>query len=211
MNSQFPDIVRSAPMLVVRQIKEWAEIIIDFETRNQYEIRSENGERLAFVIEKDKGLLSTLARVFLRSHRPLEVDVLDKSSKPMYHLSRKFFFFFSDLNIHDSAHQKTGSIHRRFGIVYKKYDLHDELNQVFARVKAPIWRLWTFPVINTSGQVTAKITKKWQGLLKEALSDADSFVVEYGDIPWSLNQRLVLLFTAVSIDFDFFEDNDANN
>lgn len=211
MGSALESVVETSPLLIVRQIKEWVEIIIDFETRNQYEILSENGERHAFVIERHQGLLSTLARIFLRSHRPLEIDVLDNQSSSLFQLSRKFFFFFSDLFITDSNHQNIGSIHRRFGIIYKKYDLHDKLGNVFAHVKAPIWRLWTFPVTDTDGRDAGKITKKWQGLLKEAFSDADSFVVEYGDKAWSTNQRLVLLFTAVSIDFDFFEDNDANN
>ena len=203
--------IDTSPQLIIRQIKEWAEIIINFESRNKYEIQSPSGEKLGYIVERDGGLLDTLKRVFLRSHRPLEIDILSNDGGNVYHLSRKFFFLFSDLNVADRDGQKLGSIHRRFGILYKKYDICDKYGNPFAHIQAPIWRLWTFPISNKTGQSIGVISKKWQGLLREAFTDADSFLVDYGKGAWQTSQKIVILCAAVSIDFDFFEDNQGNN
>ena len=211
MPAQIDKTIEASPQLVVHQIKEWVEIVINFETKNKYEILSLSGDRLGYIVERDGGLLDTLKRLFLRSHRPLEIDILDNDGSIVYHLSRKFFFLFSDLNIADGNGVKLGSIHRRFGIIYKKYDICDQYANPFAHIQAPIWRLWTFPIINKTGQNVGVISKKWQGLLREAFTDADSFVVDYGKGAWQTSQKIVILCAAVSIDFDFFEDNQANN
>ena len=203
--------IDASPQLIIRQIKEWAEIIINFESRNKYEIQTPSGEKFGYIVERDGGLLDTLKRVFLRSHRPLEIDILGNDGGNVYHLSRKFFFLFSDLNVADRDGQKLGSIHRRFGILYKKYDICDKHGNPFAHIQAPIWRLWTFPISNKTGQNTGVISKKWQGLLREAFTDADSFLVDYGKGAWQTSQKIVILCAAVSIDFDFFEDNQGNN
>jgi hypothetical protein len=203
------NIIESARQLVICQVKEWTEILVNFETSNRYEIQSISGDGLGYIIERKGGISDTLKRLFLRSHRPLAIDVLDKTSQPVYHLSRNFFFLFSDLYITDQTGQKLGSIHRRFGLLYKKYDLRDEYGNTFARIQAPVWRLWTFPVLDKSGRDVGVISKKWQGFLKEAFTDADRFVVDYRETAWTLNQKTVIMAAAISIDFDFFEDNQA--
>ena len=102
---------------------------------------------------------------------------------------------------------RLGSVHRRFALLSKKYDLQDQNGAVFASVKSPIWRIWKFPILDAVGAEKGCISKKWGGLLKEAFTDADCFLVDYGQGMWSDNQKAVILATAISIDFDFFEDN----
>lgn len=100
-----------------------------------------------------------------------------------------------------------GGIHRRFGILHKKYDLRDENGQLFARIESPIWRLWTFPVLDLGGQERAVITKRWGGFLREMFTDADNYLVDFMTHPWTIQQRAAIFAAAVSIDFDFFENN----
>lgn len=211
MNSDLETTIDSSKQLVIQQLKEWVEIVVNFETKNKYEIYTTAGNRLGYIFERDSGVLASLKRLLLRSHRPLEIDILDNNSQSVYRLGRNFFFFFSDLDITGRDGQKLGSIHRRFGLLYKKYDLHDRYGNIFARIRAPIWRLWTFPVINNSEQQVGVITKKWQGLLAEAFTDADSFVIDYGKTAWTIEEKIVILCAAISIDFDFFEDNQTTN
>ena len=210
MYSVMEQTIESSRQLVIRQVKEWVEIVVNFETKNKYELYSADGNMLGYIMERDGGLLDSLKRMLLRSHRPLEIDILDRNSQSIFRLSRKFFLFFSDLHIAAKDGQKLGSIHRRFGLIYKKYELHDKYGNTFARISAPIWRLWTFPVLNKSGQPAGVISKKWQGLLKEAFTDADSFVIDFGATAWQFEQKVVILCAAISIDFDFFEENQAS-
>ena len=57
---------------------------------------------------------------------------------------------------------------------------------------------------------TATISKKWGGALREVFSDADTFRIEFGTASWTEEQRAVLLAAAISIDFDFFENNQGS-
>ena len=207
-------LVGQTQRLFIHQIKEWIEIALDWETSNKYEITSEKNERLGLIAERSGGFWTFLSRSFLRSHRPLQIDVFNTQGKVLFQFRRKFFFFFSDLLVQEVKSQGgrvredvLGHVHRRFGILFKKYDLLDETGKLFAQVKAPIWRLWTFPLLDPVGQQRGQISKKWQGVLKEMFTDADRFLVDYGEHHWTLNQRTVILAAAISIDFDFFEEN----
>ena len=121
-------------------------------------------------------------------------------------LLRPFFWFFSDLHVLIEGN-KVGSIHRRFGILYKKYELIDNSGNVFGKIKCPIWHLWTFDVLTPLDKQIAVISKKWQGLVKEAFSDADAFFVDCSNPELSIEQKAIVFATAISIDFDFFENN----
>jgi hypothetical protein len=194
------------PQLFVQQRKEWVEIVVDFETRNKYAILDAAKNQIGFIAERSGRFLDVLKRMFLRSHRPFVVEVLDQAGTRILHLSRSFFWFFSDLEVTSEEGERYGSLHRRFGILHKIYDLRDEHGQVFGRIESPIWRLWTFPVVGTR----AAISKKWGGALREVFTDADTYLIDYADQDWTPAQRAVILAAAVSIDFDFFENNQGS-
>lgn len=203
MKPELVDLLTHHSTLFIQQRKEWTEIVIDWETSNKYAILdSQRGEQ-GFIAERGGGFATKLKRLLLRSHRPLDIDVLSRTSEVLLHLSRAFFWFFSDLDVKSPEGERFGSVHRRFGILRKIYDLKDETGHVFARIESPIWRLWTFPVVGTQ----AVISKKWGGALRELFTDADTYRVDFSDHPWSNPQRAVLLAAAISIDFDFFENN----
>jgi uncharacterized protein YxjI len=194
------------PQLFLKQRKEWIEILVDVETRNQYAILGGGGEELGTLVEEGSGLGRVLARWLLRSHRPLEAAACDRSGAVVLRLRRPFYFFFSDLEVEDGRGARVGSVHRRFGILHRRYDLRDAAGRTFARVRSALFRIWTFPVIADDGR-TARIGKRWGGLLRELLADADTFGVDFSKDPWTPEERAVIFGAAVSIDLDFFENN----
>ncbi len=193
--------------LFVRQRKELAEILIDFETRNQYEILGVGKELLGTIAERAAGIGGFLRRGFLRSHRGFEIRVMDREGALLLELSRGFFFLFSDLAVTGASGLPIGRVKRRFGVIYKRYDLLDADGAVFARVKSPRWRLWTFPIQSARGTGDAVVAKKWGGALREIFADADTFLVDFEEGSWSPDERAVIFAAAISIDFDFFENN----
>lgn len=201
------DLLGDRTRVFVRQRKEWTEILVDWETINQYAVLDEGGTELGTVAEKGSGLWRFLRRGFLRSHRPLEVAVADRTGRIVLSLDRPFFLLFSDLDVRTPEGGTVGHVKRRFGVIYKRYDLLDETGQLFARIASPRWRLWTFPVATDDGQRTATISKKWGGGLREIFTDADTFLVDFEGHPWTEAQRAVIFCAALSIDFDFFENN----
>jgi len=201
--------IATHPQLSLKQRKEWVEILVDFETRNQYAVRGAGGEELGTLAEEGGGLGRVLTRWFLRSHRPLDAALCDRAGAVLLRLSRPFFFLFSDLHVSDANGMRIGSVHRRFGILYRKYDLRDAFGRTFARVRSPLWRIWTFFVRAEDGR-DATIGKKWGGLLREVFADADTFGVDFSQATWAPEERAVIFAAAVSIDFDFFENNQGS-
>jgi len=192
----------------VRQRKELAEILIDWETRNQYDVMDANEKPLGTISERAGGMIR---RFLLRSHRGFQIRVTDSDGELVLELTRSFFFLFSDLDVIAPDGRALGSVHRRFGVLYKRYDLRDASGNTFARVKSPRWRLWTFPVVSERGTGDAVITKRWGGVLRETFADADTFLIDYENSSWSDDERTVIFAAAISIDFDFFENNQGSD
>ena len=75
-----------------------------------------------------------------------------------------------------------------------------------------------FPVTNAEGSVVGSVDRNWVGLGRELFTDTGIYIIRMdpasfagmGDRyptvsgPLTLDQRAVLLATAVSIDFDYF-------
>ena len=203
--------LETASEYFIRQQKEWTEIIVDFETKNRYEVLDAEGRELGTISEVSSGVSGFLTRNVFGSHRALDVRVLEVDGSPALSLSRNFFFLFSSLEVKDAAGAVVGSVERRFGVLFKKYDLHDEHGRCFATISSPRWRLWTFPVRGSDGVSTAEISKKWGGALREIFADADTYRVKFEAGAWPAAERLVVFAAAISIDFDFFENNQGSS
>jgi len=205
------DAVVQNRQLFVSQKKEMAELFLGIETKNSYTIYDDQKRQLGMILENGGGFWGVVKRLLFRSHRGFEIGVFDQQQQAVFHLVRKFFFIFSDLMVLAGNGAPIGSIHRRFGIIHKKYDLKDPQGMIFARISSPIWRLWTFPIkIPQHDQPVAEISKKWQGVMKEMFTDADTFMIDYGQMQWTPVQKAVIFAAAISIDFDFFENNSGN-
>lgn len=161
-----------------------------------------NEKKLGFVAEIGGGFLGTIARQFLGTRRSMEILIFNESGEEILKLKRPFYLFFSKLTVFFQG-IKIGSVHRRLAFLYKLYDLRDSSGFVFSRIKAPLWRLWTFPIFNSSKRQIGKITKKWGGIAKEVFTDADRFQIQFP--PCDFKQKATILSAALSIDLDFFE------
>ena len=148
-------------------------------------------------------------RHMLGSRRPLEVEVQHPTGKAMLCLHRPVYWFFSEMAVQDPVGPPVGFVRRRFAFLWKRYDLCDANGKVFDMISSPPWRIWKFPIRDpASGEEVGAISKKWSGLLKEMFTDADSFGVNYGLKPWTAAQRAIIFAAALSIDLEFFENND---
>ena len=119
-------------------------------------------------------------------------------------MNRPFYWFFSDLQI-TSESKVVGHIYQRFAFIFRRYDLADARGNIFARIRAPFWRIWTFTILSANGNEIAKISKKWGGILREVFTDADKFLIEFEGLTSS--QKAVVFAAGISIDLDFFEEN----
>ncbi len=192
--------------LYIQQRKEWVEIFTDFETANQYRVMNPDKDEIGIIAERKGGLLTTLLRMFLRAHRSLTLDVYDSEGKHILEITRPFYFFWSELTVKKPKGPIIGMVRRRFSLLSKKFTLYKSSETEFAYIKSFIWKLWTFPLFDMQDRERGGISKKWGGLLKEVFTDSDTFQIQY-DSKWTKDQKMVIFGAAMSIDLDYFEEN----
>ncbi len=206
--SELEEFFASKSELFIKQKKEWLEIFTDIETVNQYTIFDKEKNIVGHMVEAGGGFFRFIFRNFLRSHRPLDVSIANSSGQVLLKLKRPFYWFFSSLYVYDYSGREIGSVHKKLSILRKNYDMLDARENCFAKIRTAIISWWSFPVYETkSDKEKSLISKKWGGLLKEVFTDTDTFLVDFRDHPWSIDQKAIIFATATSIDLDYFEEN----
>ena len=187
--------------LVVSQRKEWGEILTGFETKNKYAVLDASGNDLYIVAELGGSLL---LRWFLKALRPFEINFWTYENRLVLRVVRPFRFYFHELSVYDAHGQLLGTIQKRFSILRKSYSVLDGSGQEIYQLFGPILHPWTFEIRKEDGEY-GKITKKWSGLLKESLTDADNFGVSF-PASWDKKIKALFLGAVFLIDFVHFEN-----
>lgn len=194
-------------MLMVRQHKEWGEIVTGIETRNRYEVITDKNSVLMQVEEESGSAITVLTRMFLKSLRPFTMHLFSPQGALLYQIKRPFRFFFHEVEILKANGTVLGTVKRRFSFVRRIYSVADSQGVEIYELFGPFFHPWTFHIrkgITDLGQ----ITKKWSGLLKESFTDADNFGIVFPN-KIDTNQKAVLLGAVFLIDFVHFENSSS--
>lgn len=184
----------------VHEIGEW----FGFETRNKYQIMSETGRPIAFAAEQSTGILGFIFRQYLGHWRRFDVHFFTPDRTPVLIAHHPFRWFFERIEISDVQGRYLGAIQKRFSIFTKRFDIENSRGLTVLEVSSPIWKLWTFN-FEHQGRLLASVQKKWSGLLSEAFTDKDNFMVEYNDPAMKEEERLLIMASSVFIDLLYFE------
>ena len=103
--------------------------------------------------------------------------------------------------------QTLGRTRRRFKMLKRKYTIDVQGTPGF-EIQSSVFQFGkhTFDV-KRNGLVVATIAKKFEGIMKMAFTQADTFSITFTDKNLTLEERCTLLFTLFLIDFDVFEQN----
>jgi uncharacterized protein YxjI len=194
-----------ANSLIIRQQKEWGEILTGFETKNKYEVVDHFNNPLLEVQEEGGSALTTITRLFLKALRPFTMHLFSPQGAGLFKLTRPFRFYFHELDVSQSNGAPLGKIKRRFAILRRIYSVVDRNGNEIFELFGPLLHPWTFQ-IKKGGQELGKITKKWSGLVKESFTDADNFGITFPN-GIDLSQKAVLLGAVFLIDFIHFENS----
>jgi uncharacterized protein YxjI len=200
--SEMLSIVQQSSELMIVQKRELVELI-GIETRNKYSIEV-NGAPFAFAAEQGKGGLAFIARMFLGHWRQFEIHFFDNARQLVLRAVHPFRFFFQRLEVSAADGRPLGAIQQRWAFFSKKFDVSDATGRVVLTVSSPLWRPWTF-AFERDGQELARVEKKWSGMLREAFTDADRFRVLFQSHQLGLDERSLILASAIFIDLQYFE------
>lgn len=205
MSQLLDQLFKDKSPIFVNQLTENWEIFTGFETRNKYEILDSDGNKLGFIAEKKGGILSVLLRLILRTRRPMEIKVWNEERKEVLHFKRPFYWLFSSLLVTCQG-RRVGTVERRFVLLTKTYDLCTPSGRLIAQIKAGIFNMFSFPLFDPRGKRIGEVCKEHGSLIKELATDADKFCVKL-PAGWNGVYKALLLATAITIDLDYFEDN----
>ncbi|HSN90777.1 MAG TPA: phospholipid scramblase-related protein [Anaeromyxobacteraceae bacterium] len=199
------------PRLGVRQARHLAEMLTGFERANRYAIHDERGALAGLASERGEGAGELAARWFLRGARPFRMDVYDAESpqRTVLRLVRPWRWFLARLEVADGEGRPVGVVRQRFSWLRRRLDLEDSGGRLRASLVGPILHPWTFRLLagpRGAEREIGRIEKRWSGLLTEAFSTADTFLVTLPRGEPDL--RRLVLAAAILVDFRWFERRD---
>jgi len=194
-----------ANTLIIRQKKEWGEILTGFETKNRYEVSDLLNNPMMEALEEEGSALAVVTRLLLKALRPFTMHLFSPQGTGLFKLTRPFRFYFHELDVCQSDGAPLGKIKRRFAVLRRIYSVIDRNGHEIYELFGPLVHPWTFK-IQKGGQELGKITKKWSGLAKETFTDADNFGITFPQ-GIDLSQKAVLLGAVFLIDFVHFENS----
>lgn len=198
-------ILAKSKAVVIRQVKEWTEILVGFETRNRFEILDEEGLLLGRAAEEAGGLSAVLSRNFLGKCRPSTIHVYDREGREVATGKKPFRFYFHRMELFEGE-KRVGAIQRKFSVFHRLFALEDSSGTEVLRIKSPWFRIWTFKLLADEKEV-GRISKRWGGALREMFTDADTFGVEFTHPSLPLAVKELLVVGVFLIDFTCFENN----
>ena len=194
--------------VLVRQQREWSEILLPFEATNRYLLFDENDEQIGSAAESGGGVGRGIARQFLGGSRRATIHIFDRDGDEIGRVEKPFRLYFQSVDVFDGE-ERLGTIERRFSLLHRKFVIRNADGDEVCEIFSPLFRIWTFKVL-FDGVEVGRISKKWSGLFTEMMSDADTFGIEYEALPDLEALRPLLIAAVFLVDFTCFENNRNN-
>lgn len=197
--------LKECDKLLVKQQTSAQEAVMesfDLERENTYVVADELGREFFFAQEESEH--GWLFKSFLNASRPFTISVLPTGGlKHGIRVRRPFRFYFHEATVELLDGKPLGRVKKKFSILRRLYSVEGKSGQEKFRITGPLLKPWTFDIYYGERRIGV-IKKNWSGLLKEALTQADNFTVEF---PSQLNvgHKLLLLGVVFLIDFVHFE------
>jgi len=200
-------IVAGRERVLIHQTKEWGEILLGFESKNRFELKSESGDRLGYAAEEATGIGQWFLRNLFGHCRRASIHICDATGRRVGRGEKPFRWFFHRMEVFDGD-TLAGAVQRKWAWFHRIFAVENKAGEEVMELRSPFFHPWTF-TLTFRGHPAGVIRKQWSGLLKEWFSDADTFGVEFGaHVPNEV--RKLLLVATFLVDFTCFENNQGS-
>ena len=182
------------PVLVVSQKAKLVEVT------TQYSVFDQTGRPLGFVNEIGQSAARKAIRVLTNLDQFLthRLQITDTSGAVVLELTRPGKVFKSTVIVGNGSGTEIGRIVQENMIGKIHFGLQAGGQSVGA-IKAENWRAWNFRIEDHTGTEVARITKTWEGAMKQLFTTADNYVVQ---IHTPLPQPFISLVVAAALSID---------
>ncbi len=169
-----------------------------FKFANSYKVYDAQGEigRITQQLTTGQKMLRLILK---KAMLPFKMEIIDLEGDVLVTLQRGWTFWMSKISITDGTGNLLGTIQQKFAILKPTFKIFDETATNIATISGD-WKGWNFTIVDSSGNHVGSITKKWNGILKEAFTTADKYVVDIEPAYAEDKKKMAIVSCAVTID-----------
>jgi uncharacterized protein YxjI len=165
---------------------------------NTYKVYDKSGSQIGVIEESMPAGLKLLSLILSKAFMPFTLGIADMEGNVLVKIKRGWTFFMSKISIFDGGGSEIARIKQRFKMFKPTFNITD-LNDTTLAIISGDWKAWNFTIAEEGDKQIGTITKKWNGILKEAFTTADKYVVSIHPETEGI-KRIATLATAITID-----------
>jgi uncharacterized protein YxjI len=178
------------------------------ELTNEYLIRDEAGDEVGVIREEGQSKAKKVFRFFsdvdqFLTHR---LAVYDRDGTKVLEMVRPAKILKSTLRVSDDQGRPAGQIVQENVMGRKRFRLEGPGGEVLGSINAENLASWDFAIQDSDGNEVGRITKNWAGILTEAFTTADRYLLNISRTV-SPELRLLMVASAAGVDTALKQDD----
>jgi uncharacterized protein YxjI len=170
-----------------------------FKFTNAYKVYNSAGDAIGAIKQTMPAFQKVLSLFLNKAFFPFRLDILDAEETVLATIKRGWTFFMSRIEVLDSRGALIARIRQRFKFFKPAFTIFDDRDAPLASITGD-WKAWNFTITGSDGGSLGTITKKWAGLLKEAFTTADKYIVSVNPGIGVDAKKIAIVSTAITID-----------
>ncbi|MDR1057911.1 MAG: hypothetical protein LBL43_00010 [Treponema sp.] len=166
---------------------------------NAYKVYNSDGDPIGAIRETMSWFLKGLSLFLNKAFFPFKLDILDTEEHVLATIKRGWTFFMSKIEVLDADGFTIALINQKFKLLKPTFNIFDPQGSPIVSITGN-WKAWNFTIADSGGSQIGTITKKWAGILKEAFTTADKYVVSINSGVETDARKIAIISTAISID-----------
>jgi uncharacterized protein YxjI len=169
-----------------------------FKFTNAYKVYDELGE-IGLITQKLTAGQKFLRLLIKKKNLPFNLEIIDLNGDTLVSIKRGWTFWMSKITLTDKNGDLLGRIKQKFTLLKPTFNIFDDTDVAIATISGD-WKGWNFNIVDTNGNKIGTISKKWNGILKEAFTTADKYVVDIVPEYAEDKRKMAIVSCAVTID-----------
>ncbi|XP_064468736.1 phospholipid scramblase 2-like isoform X2 [Ornithodoros turicata] len=204
--------------LVIKQQIELFEVLVGFETQNKYLACNNQGQSVYYMVESS----DFCTRCCISDARCFQMFVVDNQCRAVMRFVRPlrcestfrnccFCCLLQDMQVETPPNQLVGSVREVCSVCQPTFHVCDTSGKPVLRVQGPVITTSCpgamdvkYKILTLNGKEIGIISKLWGGVLKEMLTDADTFSVTF-PVDLDVRVKACLIGCAMLFDYMYFE------